>query len=108
MLTAGIAFAAETGPIRGVYLPPDQRPIYLAPGKAPGDYRNVALNPTAVVGANPFAFPHATSNDEYNQQEFKFARRTVTSLVLKDLKPDEDKWCALCECEVDGRDAEKN
>jgi hypothetical protein len=38
-------------------------------------------------------------------QEFPLARRTVTWLVLKNLKPAEDRWCALCEFEAWGRDA---
>ncbi len=38
-------------------------------------------------------------------QEFPMTKRTVTWLVLKDLKPVEDKWCALCEFEAWGRDA---
>jgi len=38
-------------------------------------------------------------------QEFSIARRTVSWLVLKNLKPAEDKWCALCEFEAWGRDA---
>ena len=38
-------------------------------------------------------------------QEFTFPKRTVNWLVLKNLKPAEDKWCALCEFEAWGRDA---
>jgi len=38
-------------------------------------------------------------------QEFSFAKRTVSWLVLKNLKPAEDKWCALCEFEAWGCDA---
>ena len=38
-------------------------------------------------------------------QEFTFAKRTVNWLVLKNLKPAADKWCALCEFEAWGRDA---
>ncbi|HTY88208.1 MAG TPA: glycoside hydrolase family 88 protein [Candidatus Acidoferrum sp.] len=38
-------------------------------------------------------------------QEFPIALRTVNWLVLKNLKPAEDKWCALCEFEAWGRDA---
>jgi rhamnogalacturonyl hydrolase YesR len=38
-------------------------------------------------------------------QEFSFAKRTVSWLVLKDLMPAEDKWCALCEFEAWGCDA---
>ena len=38
-------------------------------------------------------------------QEISLQRRTVTWLVLKNLKPVEDKWCALCEFEAWGRDA---
>jgi hypothetical protein len=38
-------------------------------------------------------------------QEFPIAKRTVTWLKLKDLKPDEPKWCALCEFEAWGQDA---
>ncbi len=38
-------------------------------------------------------------------QEFSFAKRTVNWLVLKNLKPVADKWCALCEFEAWGRDA---
>jgi unsaturated rhamnogalacturonyl hydrolase len=38
-------------------------------------------------------------------QEFSFTRRTVNWLVLKNLKPAEDKWCALCEFEAWGHDA---
>jgi unsaturated rhamnogalacturonyl hydrolase len=38
-------------------------------------------------------------------QEFSFTRRTVCWLVLKNLKPAEDKWCALSEFEAWGRDA---
>ncbi len=40
-----------------------------------------------------------------NGQEFPLTQRTVTWLVLKDLKPTEDKWCALAEFEAWGRDA---
>ena len=38
-------------------------------------------------------------------QEFTFPKRTVSWLVLKNLKPAADKWCALCEFEAWGRDA---
>ena len=38
-------------------------------------------------------------------QEIPLKKRTVTWLVLKNLKPVEDKWCALCEFEAWGRDA---
>ena len=38
-------------------------------------------------------------------QEFSFPKRTVNWLVLKNLKPAADKWCALCEFEAWGRDA---
>jgi predicted RNA-binding protein with RPS1 domain len=38
-------------------------------------------------------------------QEFPLAKRTVSWLVLKNLKPAADKWCALCEFEAWGRDA---
>jgi hypothetical protein len=38
-------------------------------------------------------------------QDIPLKRRTVSWLVLKDLKPAEDKWCALCEFEAWGRDA---
>lgn len=39
-------------------------------------------------------------------QDIPLKRRTVSWLVLKDLKPAEDKWCALCEFEAWGRDVE--
>lgn len=169
-------------------------PVFLESGKRGADYRNVALNPAAAAGVDPSSFPHATSNSEYNQQEFAarcavdgvrrnddvhgfgswgpqkepgiwwrldfgravaidklvlflraawnpspvphdsywkeavvefsdgsqlrlklaqtaagqefpFARKIVSWLVLKDCVPAEDKWCALSECEVWGRDA---
>ena len=38
-------------------------------------------------------------------QEFTFAKRTVSWLVLKNLKPAGNKWCALSEFEAWGRDA---
>ena len=38
-------------------------------------------------------------------QEFTFPKRTVSWLVLKDLKPAGNKWCALSEFEAWGRDA---
>jgi len=38
-------------------------------------------------------------------QEFPLTRRTVTWLILKNLKPADDKWCALAEFEAWGRDA---
>jgi unsaturated rhamnogalacturonyl hydrolase len=38
-------------------------------------------------------------------QEFPLTQRTVTWLTLKNLKPAEDKWCALAEFEAWGRDA---
>ncbi len=38
-------------------------------------------------------------------QEFPLAKRTVSWLALKNLKPAADKWCALCEFEAWGRDA---
>ena len=38
-------------------------------------------------------------------QEFPLAKRTVSWLVLKNLKPAADRWCALCEFEAWGRDA---
>jgi rhamnogalacturonyl hydrolase YesR len=38
-------------------------------------------------------------------QEFPLTKRKVDWLVLKELKPAEDKWCALCEFEAWGRDA---
>ncbi len=169
-------------------------PVFLESGKRGADYRNVALNPGAAVGDDPSSFPHATSNSEYNQQEFAarcaidgvrrnddvhsfgswgpqkdpdiwwrldfghavaidkvvvllraawsptpvphdsywkeavvefsdgsrlalhldqkasgqeftFERKIVSWLVLKDCVPAEDKWCALSEFEVWGRDA---
>jgi len=176
---------------------PAQKPtIYLEAGKTADAYRNIALNPDAATGANPVVYPHATSNSEYNQQEFAarcaidgkrrnndvhgcgswgpqmqpdiwwrldfgrpveidkvtlflraawkpddnphdsywkearlefsdgskeelalkqdakgqeftFTKRTVTWLLLKNLKRAEDKWCALCEFEAWGRDAAK-
>lgn len=45
-------------------------PVYLAPDKRPQDYRNVALNPQAVAATEPSSYPHASSNSEYNKQEF--------------------------------------
>ena len=41
-------------------------------------------------------------------QEFPIKKRTATWLVLKELKPAEDKWCALCEFEAWGRNATEN
>ena len=38
-------------------------------------------------------------------QTFAFAPKTVRWLVLKALKPAEDKWCGLCRFEAWGRDA---
>ena len=38
-------------------------------------------------------------------QEFTFPKRVVSWLVLKNLKPATDKWCALCEFEAWGQDA---
>jgi hypothetical protein len=38
-------------------------------------------------------------------QDISLKRRTVTWLVLKNLKSAEVKWCALCEFEAWGRDA---
>ena len=38
-------------------------------------------------------------------QKITFTKRTVTWLLLKNLKPAEDKWCALCELEAWDRDA---
>jgi rhamnogalacturonyl hydrolase YesR len=38
-------------------------------------------------------------------QEFPLAKRKVSWLVLKNLKPAADRWCALCEFEAWGRDA---
>jgi len=38
-------------------------------------------------------------------QEFPLAKRTVSWLVLKNLKPAADQWCALCEFEAWGWDA---
>ena len=38
-------------------------------------------------------------------QEFPLAKRTVSWLVLRNLKPAADKWCALCEFEAWGQDA---
>jgi rhamnogalacturonyl hydrolase YesR len=38
-------------------------------------------------------------------QEFPLAKRTVSWLVLKNLEPAADRWCALCEFEAWGRDA---
>jgi unsaturated rhamnogalacturonyl hydrolase len=38
-------------------------------------------------------------------QDFPLTPRTVTWLTLKNLKPAEDKWCALAEFEAWGRDA---
>jgi rhamnogalacturonyl hydrolase YesR len=38
-------------------------------------------------------------------QEFPLSKRTVSWLVLKNLKPAADRWCALCEFEAWGRDA---
>ena len=179
------AVAGETNVVHGVY---------LEPGKAAADYRNVALNPADSTNHEPVSFPHATSNSEYNQrefaarcaidgnrrnddvhgcgswgpqkgtniwwrldfgrpveidkltlflraawtpenaphdsywqeatvefsdgsaeklalkqvatgQEFSLTRRTVSWLVLKNLKPAADKWCALCEFEAWGQDA---
>ena len=174
---------------------PAQMPaVYLESGKTADAYRNVALNPGAGTAANPVSYPHATSNSEYNKQEFAarcaidgnrrnddvhgcgswgphkeadiwwrldfgrpveidkvtlylraawkpddnphdsywkearlecsdgsreelslkqvakgqtftLTKRTVTWLLLKNLKPAEDKWCALCEFEAWGRDA---
>ncbi len=46
------------------------RGLYLEPGKTGTDYRNVALNPGDATNREPVSFPHATSNSEYNQQEF--------------------------------------
>jgi unsaturated rhamnogalacturonyl hydrolase len=183
LATLAVAAAAETA-----------LPVYLEPGKTGADYRNVALNPTDRSGARPSSFPHATSNSEYNQnefaarcaidgsrrnddvhgcgswgpqkdpgiwwrldfgravaidklvlflraawnptpaphdsywreatvefsdgsrlklnlaqkasgQEFLFDQKIVSWLVLQDLRPAEDKWCALCEFEAWGRDA---
>ena len=38
-------------------------------------------------------------------QEFTFPKKTVRWLLLTELKPVENKWCALCEFEAWGRDA---
>ena len=38
-------------------------------------------------------------------QEFPMTKKTVSWLVLKELEPAEDRWCALCEFEAWGRDA---
>ena len=38
-------------------------------------------------------------------QEFSFPTKVVTWLCLKDLKPVENKWCALCEFQAWGKDA---
>jgi len=38
-------------------------------------------------------------------QEFRLTQRTVTWLTLRNLKPAEDKWCALAEFEAWGHDA---
>ena len=38
-------------------------------------------------------------------QEFPLPKRTVSWLVLKNLKPAAARWCALCEFEAWGRDA---
>ena len=170
------------------------RGVYLEPGKTGADHRNVALNPEDSISREPVSFPHATSNSEYNQQEFAarcaidgnrrnddvhgggswgpqkepgiwwrldfgrpveldklvlflraawtpvdkphdsywqeatvecsdgtteklvlrqvatgqefpLARRTISWLVLKNLKPAGDQWCALSEFEAWGRDA---
>ncbi len=58
-LWATSAMAVETNFVHGVY---------LEPGKAAADYRNVALNPADTTNREPVSFPHATSNSEYNQQ----------------------------------------
>ena len=60
-LWATSAMAVETNFVHGVY---------LELGKAAADYRNVALNPADTTNREPVSFPHATSNSEYNQQEF--------------------------------------
>ncbi|MCY3020301.1 MAG: hypothetical protein NTW87_14885 [Planctomycetota bacterium] len=44
--------------------------VYLEAGKTAGEYRNVALNPTAAATTEPTSYPHATSNSEYNKKEF--------------------------------------
>lgn len=45
-------------------------PVFMEAGKGRADYRNVALNPTASTNREPMSYPHATSNNEYNQREF--------------------------------------
>lgn len=193
-VAACLMAAAETPAPPTTVKPAGPPVVYLESGKTVGAYRNLALNPNAATGADPGSFPHATSNSEYNQQEFAarcaidgnrrnndvhgcgswgpqkqpdiwwrldfgrpveidkvtvflravwkpdgnahdsywkeavlefsdgsqeklslkqvaegqecpVAKRTVTWLRLKNLKPAEDKWCALCEFEVWGRDA---
>jgi hypothetical protein len=197
VIAACLASAAETPEPPAVAQPAGPPVVYLESGKTAGDYRNVALNPGAATDADPLSFPHATSNSEYNKQEFAarcaidgnrrnddvhgcgswgpqkqpdiwwrldfgrpveidkvtvflraawkpddnphdsywkearlefsdgsgvelslkqvakgqdftFTKRTVTWLLLKNLKPAEDKWCALCEFEAWGRDAGKS
>jgi rhamnogalacturonyl hydrolase YesR len=44
--------------------------IYIEPGKQSSDYRNVALNPQDLPVSRAASYPHASSNSEYNRQEF--------------------------------------
>lgn len=41
-------------------------------------------------------------------QQFTFTKRAVTWLPLQNIKPVENKWRALCEFQVWGRDAGRN
>jgi len=44
--------------------------VYAEPGKQPADYRNLAVNPGDAADARAASYPHASSNSEYNHQEF--------------------------------------
>jgi unsaturated rhamnogalacturonyl hydrolase len=83
----------------------DKLTLYLRAGWKPEKDPHDSYWQETTVGFSDGSTEKLELKQVATGQEFSFAPRTVNWLVLKNLKPAVDKWCALCEFEAWGHDA---
>ncbi len=83
----------------------DKLVLFLRAAWTPADAPHDSYWQEATIEFSDGSTEKLTLKQVATGQEFPMAKRTVSWLVLKNLKPAADKWCALCEFEAWGRDA---
>jgi hypothetical protein len=83
----------------------DKLVLFLRAAWTPADAPHDSYWPEATVEFSDGSSEKLALKQVAAGQEFPLAKRTVTWLALKNLKPAADRWCALCEFEAWGRDA---